>query len=397
MLMKHLSFLLLVIWLAGKSSALADENPFASSSLAVTSGEVSLPLQEWQTVWKAASQASPKSAKKPTVAVALQSAIYSARLEGSLLRCEAVFRLRSFTDEWHTLLLVGGEWNVEALDIPEGIAILRDASGLSVVWEGKANHEIKLPLSLPMTGGAAKVKLIPAPAQRFTLTEIDPSRVLKLNGQLPFRAEGKPSTYVLPAVSGDVTLQLEDAAPAVVDAKLPRYETAQATITKATASTRLVADGSVLHELAYELTHRGTSTWTVPLPDGATLLACQVNGQDERPLQRAPQQLEFPLTGKSSSSTTSKVSLTYHLKLKAWDRVSGEAALVLPQTKLFTQALHWQVELPEGYEIMATEGSVSNTAAANGASVRTAAFKKELFANEAPEVALFYQRIDLAE
>jgi hypothetical protein len=395
--MKHLSFLLLVIWLAGKSSALADENPFASSSLAVTSGEVSLPLQEWQTVWKAASQASPKSAKKPTVAVALQSAIYSARLEGSLLRCEAVFRLRSFTDEWHTLLLVGGEWNVEALDIPEGIAILRDASGLSVVWEGKANHEIKLPLSLPMTGGAAKVKLIPAPAQRFTLTEIDPSRVLKLNGQLPFRAEGKPSTYVLPAVSGDVTLQLEDAAPAVVDAKLPRYETAQATITKATASTRLVADGSVLHELAYELTHRGTSTWTVPLPDGATLLACQVNGQDERPVQRAPQQLEFPLTGKSSSSTTSKVSLTYHLKLKAWDRVSGEAALVLPQTKLFTQALHWQVELPEGYEIMATEGSVSNTAAANGASVRTAAFKKELFANEAPEVALFYQRIDLGE
>jgi len=395
--MKHLSFLLLVIWLAGKSSALADENPFASSSLAVTSGEVSLPLQEWQTVWKAASQASPKSAKKPTVAVALQSAIYSARLEGSLLRCEAVFRLRSFTDDWHTLLLVGGEWNVEALDLPEGIAILRDASGLSVVWEGKANHEIKLPLSLPMTGGAAKVKLIPAPAQRFTLTEIDPSRVLKLNGQLPFRAEGKPSTYVLPAVSGDVTLQLEDAAPAVVDAKLPRYETAQATITKATASTRLVADGSVLHELAYELTHRGTSTWTVPLPDGATLLACQVNGQDERPVQRAPQQLEFPLTGKSSSSTTSKVSLTYHLKLKAWDRVSGEAALVLPQTKLFTQALHWQVELPEGYEIMATEGSVSNTAAANGASVRTAAFKKELFANEAPEMALFYQRIDLGE
>jgi hypothetical protein len=163
------------------------------------------------------------------------------------------------------------------------------------------------------------------------------------------------------------------------------------------ASTRLVADGSVLHDLSYELTHRGTSTWMVPLPDGATLLACQVNGQDERPVQRAPQQLEFSITGKSGSSTSSKVSLTYHLKLKAWDRVSGEAALVLPKTNLFTQALHWQVELPEGYEITATEGSVSNTATANGASVRTAAFKKELFANEAPEVALFYQRIDLAE
>ena len=397
MLMKHLSFLLLVIWLAGKARVLADENPFASSSPAVTSGEVSLPLQDWQTVWKAASQASPKSAKKPVVAVALQSAVYSARLEGELLRCEAVFRLRSFTDDWHALPLVGGEWNLEALDLPEGIAMLRDASGLSVVWEGKACHEIKLPLSLPMTGGAAKVKLIPAPAQQFTLTETDLSRVLKLNGQLPFRAEGKPAIYVLPAAGGEVTLQLEDAAPSVVDAKLPRFETAQATITKATASTRLVADGSVLHELAYELTHRGTSTWIVPLPDGATLLACQVNGQDERPVQRTPQQLEFPLTGKSGSSTTSKVSLTYHLKLKVWDRVSGEAALVLPKTSLFTQALHWQVELPEGYEITATEGSVSNTATANGASVRTAAFKKELFANEAPEVALFYQRIDLAE
>jgi len=394
--MKHLSFLLLVIWLAGKARVLADENPFVLSSPSVTRGEVSLPLQDWQTVWEAASQAYPKSAKKPVVAVALQSAVYSARLEGELLRCEAVFRLRSFTDDWHTLPLVGGEWNLEALDLPEGISMLRDASGLSVVWEGKADHEIKMPLTLLITGGAAKVKLIPAPAQWFTLTGTDASRVLKLNGQLPLRAEGKPLAYVLPAAGGEVTLQLEDASPVVVDAKLPRFETAQATITKATASTRLVADGSVLHEVSCELTHRGTSTWTVPLPEGATLLACQVNCQDERPVQRAPQQLEFSLTGKSGGSTTSHISLTYHLKLKAWDRVSGETSLVLPKTNLFTQALHWQVELPEGYEITATEGSVSNTASASGASVRTAAFKKELFANEAPEVALFYQRIDLA-
>ena len=397
MLMKHLSFLLLVIWLAGKARVLADENPFASSSPSVTSGEVSLPLQDWQTVWKAASQSSPKSANKPAVSVALQSVVYSARLEGELLRCEALFRVRSLTDDWHTLPLVGSEWNLEALELPEGISMVRDASGLSILWEGKVEHEIKLPLSLPIIGGTAKVKLIPAPAQQFTFTETDASRVLKMNGQRPLRVEGKPSTYVLPPTGGEVTLQLEDAAPVVVNAKLPRIETAQATINKLSANTRLVADGSVLHELGYELTHRGTSTWTVDLPSGATLLACKVNGQDERPVQRTPQQLEFSLTGKSGSSTSSTISLTYHLKLKAWDRVSGEAALILPQMNLFTQALHWQVELPDGYEITATEGSVSNTAAAAGASARGVAFKKELFANEAPEVALFYQRIDLAK
>jgi hypothetical protein len=189
-------------------------------------------------------------------------------------------------------------------------------------------------------------------------------------------------------VEGDATIKLGAKS-------LPRIDTAKATIKSFQARTRLQADGAMLHELNYEFEHRGLFTWHIALPVGSRLLSCKVNDAEISPIQRAPLELEFPLTSKGEANTTTKIQLTYHSKGKAWDRVSGSVALELPKTDVFTQAMHWQVELAEGYELTASSESLVLTEAVKpDAPDRTVAFKKELFANEAAGVELFYKHLE---
>lgn len=553
--MRRLLLLLLVVtpWSRG------EENPFLPSP---TKGEVSLPLQDWQTVWKAASTPpAEKPANQPPLGTAVQSIVYTARLEDNTLRCDAVVQLRSFSRDWQSIPVAGGEWTLEPVTPPPGLALVRHEGRLCAVLHGEGDFELKLPLSLPLTEGGATFSLIPAAAQRFTVADVPSGRVLMFNGKAP---AGKDQLCALPAQGGEVVLSLEEPKPPeppppppqpstwaadaqvvalfrdgefecqarlylraakgsglesqlslpaaaqvadvtgddllnwraqrspdggqrlitlrwktadtldrrvtvkytvpqspvagqwslvapqgdekghcvfvtapleglefshatllrqqatrvqawirelanvpellivegeariLLDAKaLPRAEAAKATIAEQRVATRLVADGSVLHEVHYEFNHTGPLVWRFDLPQGATLLACKVNDTDARPVQRAERQLEFALMAKGDNSTTNTISLTWHLKAAAWDKVSGQMTLELPKTDLFNQALHWQVELPEGYDIAATEGL--ERAAAKGGNDRTVAFQKQLFTGEAPGIDLFYQHLDLSE
>ena len=179
---------------------------------------------------------------------------------------------------------------------------------------------------------------------------------------------------------------------------LPRLETAKATISSAEAHTRLTADGSALHDLSYEITHRSALAWTVHVGAAETILRCQINGKDARPVAREKGIMEFSLPSPTEGSQlTTKISISYHRKGAAWDRVSGQTLLELPRTELLTQKLGWQVELPEGYEVAALEGNASPARAeGTGSTDRLAAFQKELFSDEAPAVEIFYQRQDVA-
>ena len=553
--MNRILLLLLVVSSLGR----AEENPFLKSP---AKGEVSLPLQDWQTVWKAASTpVVPKAIPEPPLTAALQSVIYTARLDGGKLSCEAVMQVRSFSEAWQTVPLAGGEWTLEPGPVLAGVALVRQDDQLCAVIHGAGDFELKLAFSLPLTAGGAKFTAVPAAAQRFTLVEAPAGRVLMFNGHPP---GGKDMVCALPAQGGEVILALEEPrppeppapapqpslwaadaqalalfrdgelqyntrlylraakgsgleatlnlpasaqveevtgddlatwrsqrsgdgskrvisvrwktadkldrrlvmrytvpqSPVAVEWKLvapkadetghsafalaplegiefshpalqktassrvlawireaaavpelllvegetsiplmakalPRVEATKATISQMQATTRLVADGSALHELRFEFKHNGPLTWPFTLPKGSTLLACKVNDADARPVQRAESVLEFALPAKGEGSTTSTITLTWHAKGAAWDKVSGQLALDLPKTDVFTQDLNWQIELPEGYDLAATEG-LDRAFVAN-ATDRTVAFKKQLFTNEAPSIELFYQRIDLAQ
>ncbi len=526
-------------------------------------GQVSLPLADWQAVWETASTlVSEKPTPPPVpppVRAAIQSISYTAKLHGDVLQGEAIVSLRSFTSDWQVLPLVGGEWSLEPSAAQDGIALIRQEDCIAALLHGEGAFEIRLPLSLTLLDGRAKFSVMPAAAQRFTLSELPTGKMLMFDGAAPqpgngwcslpakggvvslsleapkpptpppqpstwaadsqivaqfrdgeFRYQARlylrtaqgsgleatlylpanaqvdevmgedfdswrsqrssdglqrqitvrwktgdrldrrlevhytvpqspvavqwslvapqadekghsvfalvplegmefshatlqkvPSSRVLPWIkeaTGGVSelLLVEGDAPVSVSAKsLPRVEAARATVSLQRAQTRLVADGSVLHEMRYEFKHNGPLTWAFDLPNATTLLACKVNDADARPVQRTERQLEFALPAKGDGSTTSTVMLTWHFKGGAWDKVSGQFALDLPKTDLFTQDLQWQIELPEGYDLAAAEGL--DRANVPHTSDRMVAFQKQLFTNEAPGIELFYQRTEITE
>ena len=219
------------------------------------------------------------------------------------------------------------------------------------------------------------------------------------NAAMQKLATSQVTAWVRELIPTPEVLVIESGPDVVLAAKaLPRVESAKATITRAEVKTRLVADGSVLNEVNFEFSHRASLAWLIELPSVEGLLRCQVDDKETRPVLRGKNQLEFSLPpSRDGSPVTSKVSFSYHSKVAAWDRVSGRIELDLPKTEVFVQVLHWLVDLPDGYEMTAaSEGNVS-LGAQKDASDKTVAFQKELFANEAPAVELFYQRLDLAK
>ncbi len=563
--MKHLAVIPLAVLLAGPVLVLAEE----TKPTGPAQGQVTLSLPEWQSVWSAASKPAPAPAAppKPPLQAAVQSAEYHARLEGEVLRCEAVLRVRSFSTDWQIVPLAGGEW---AMEMPKDSAVplVRHENQLCAVLNATGDFELKLPLSLSLGGKTGKFTLIAAAGQKWLLAQPEATRLLLLNGFAFSASHDNELAYDLPPAGGEVMLKLEDAPPPapapppvvapepsqwiadtqavalfqdgiiqyvarvyvrsdkgsgleavlrlpanaqvddvegddvanwrqtraadgsqrlvevrwktrdLLDRKLnlhynipqspvakdwslhapladttgkalfalapqegmefqnagmqklatsqviawiremvttpevlvieggadvtltakalPRVESAKATITKAEVKTRLVADGSVLHEAVFEFSHRAPLAWLIELPSVEGLLRCQVDEKETRPVLRGKNQLEFALPpSRDGSPVISKVAFSYHSKVAAWDRVSGRIELELPKTEVFIQALHWLVDLPDGYEMTAaSEGNVS-LGAQKDSSDRTVAFQKELFANEAPAVELFYQRLEV--
>ncbi len=550
--------------------AVAEDNPFLKNT--PSTGAVSLPLKDWQEVWRAASRpaTTEAAAAKPPMSGMMQSASYAASLESHVLRCDAVFVVKSLSEEWQTVPIAGPEWTVDtAATIPAGVALVRQGGQLCALVHGVADFELKLPLVLPLSvaDDSGSFTLVAAAAQRFVLAPLPDKRVLMLDGRGPAIAASGEQTYALPgkdgavslaviaepaappppppppepstwtadaqiaahyeegslvhaarvflraakgsgleaalllpaaaqvsSVTGDDTLTwklarsddgasrvvhlkwktedrldrkvqmqyalpqspvatqwnlaapaanepgraafalapvegiefshaalvhapgtrvlawIREAAPAseylivegstneALTAKaLPRVESAKATIKSWHAHTRLVDDGSALHQLDYEFEHRGLNNWSLTLPQGATLLACTMNGSDFRPVQRSPLALEFALPAKDESAQTTKLCVTYHMKGKAWDKISGSIESELPKSELFTRTLHWQIEMPDGYELVASGDTLKPAATIDAAAAdRTVAFQKELFTSEPPAIELFYHRLDAA-
>lgn len=553
-----------------------EDNPYLNTSAEVPQdhrGQVTLPLPDWQSVWKAATEATrePTPAAKPPLSATLQSADYRARIDGRVLRCEAAFRVQSFTKEWQVVPLVGGEWLVEPSPQSADVhcTLVRQEQNLCALVQGEGEFDIKLSLLTSLSGSplSGKIGFFPAATQRWSMPQPGAGQVLRIDGAEPVVGSGDEWLYPLPVVESQMTVSLEEAPPplpppappkpstwladsqvaavhsdgwlrctarvfvraddgsglsatlklpaaALVDEVtgddlgewiqrrsadgsqrlvevrwktrdllnrtlnvryalpqspvatewmwfapvadqagravfvmaapegaelqhaslqrmagsqvlawirealsaqelfavegtdsvkvglkvLPRLETARATITNAEGRTRLTADGSALHDLTYEITHRSVLAWTVRVGDAETILRCQVNGTDVRPVAREKGGMEFSLPSPTDGSQlTTKISISYHRKGTAWDRVSGQTLLELPRTDLLTQKLGWQVELPEGYEVAALEGNATPVRAeSGGTTVRLAAFQKELFSDEAPAVEIFYQRKDVA-
>ncbi len=183
----------------------AEENPFLQSH----TPKPALVQQDWGGAWKS-----------PVTAV-LQSATYTARLDGKILRCEAAFKLRSFAEDWQTVPLAGGEWSLDTtVALPASISVVRREDQIAVLIHEAGDLEIRLPLALELSAPPSKFTLLPAAAQRFTIASPPNDHVLTLNDRAPTLNASNELAYVLPPKGGAVVIALADDAVAQPEAQV---------------------------------------------------------------------------------------------------------------------------------------------------------------------------------
>jgi len=189
---------------------------------------------------------------------------------------------------------------------------------------------------------------------------------------------------------------------------LPVLEAMQATVSRAKFETRLVNDGAMLVRAEYHVQQRGGLDWTVNIPASVQILACEVDGEAVKPVRRNENELEFhlkaPTPGKKGGDEGTVVGFSYALQSAAFDPVSGQVTVELPQTDLFIHRLDWDLEIPEIYDAE-VEGNVrqtsghSSTAAdkKDTAGRHSIRLHKELCRGERPAVEIHYRRRGIDE
>ncbi|MFK5922073.1 MAG: hypothetical protein QM496_07825 [Verrucomicrobiota bacterium] len=227
---------------------------------------------------------------------------------------------------------------------------------------------------------------------------------------LEWKGEGISATVAsrrLPQWLGEQVKQVEfvtaeSSGELQIEAKwLPVLETVQATVSQATFSTRLVKDGAMLVEAEYHVQQSGALDWTVDIPSLDQVLRCEVDGQAVKPVRRSENELEFhlkaPTSGDRGDGTV--VRFSYALQSSAFDPVSGQVVVELPQTDLFIHRLDWDLEIPQAYETTAIEGNVQLAPVKVDRKKKEPVVKrhlirlhKELCRGERPSVEVYYRR-----
>jgi hypothetical protein len=197
-------------------------------------------------------------------------------------------------------------------------------------------------------------------------------------------------------VGGASFVTAEGAAQLVLQTHwLPSITTAEAIVSEAKATLRLVADGATQTTISYAIKHQAPLTWQLELPAKVELLSCTAGNGAVQPIQRENGALELTLPTPSGPTTT--VTLVYTAKLKPLDPVSGDVALDLPRTPLFIEHLEWAIAIPSTFEVTAIDGNVSvgESTGTPAHGDRPVALRKDFCRAERPAVSLFYQRLGL--
>ncbi|MBV9876057.1 MAG: hypothetical protein JO025_15115 [Verrucomicrobia bacterium] len=179
--------------------------------------------------------------------------------------------------------------------------------------------------------------------------------------------------------------------PAKVSTRLlPVLKPDNARISTAAYQTSLVPDGSLKCEALFKIEYRSTFSWRFRLPQGSTLLDCQMNSAPASPVVKADGELELsiPAPANSGNFNSLQISITYTAHSSKFEPVEGKLNLSLPSTQLFIERVEWRLYLPDNYEATAFEGNVEPAGEDNTAIV----FKKRLVRAETPNLEVYYRR-----
>lgn len=271
--------------------------------------------------------------------------------------------------------------------------------GLQIEWKtrGLLEREVSISYLLPRRplDRSWKLQAPSAPGEDSTRTRF----IILGSPELSYAAEGLSGPFSPKGLPGTLTGELKGEACYLLDAPttadltvtpLPVVATAEATISESVWAVKLEPDGAMLVEGAMTLEHRGALGLTLEVPEGMTLLACDVGGQAATPVKLGEGKLEVTLP---AAGQKTRVSCSFTGRTAALDPVEGTLELALPKTPLFIRALTWRIDLPRGYQAE-THGNLIRSADAGDPPSRLT-LRKNLCRDERPATAVFYQRSDL--
>lgn len=177
---------------------------------------------------------------------------------------------------------------------------------------------------------------------------------------------------------------------------LPRVETAQAMVSKASYQSRVVQDGALLVQAEFTIQHQSPMTWRVSLPKIDQILSCEINDHAAQPVRRGDDEIEFSLAQPAKGG--SRIAFCFAARVEAFDPVSGRLELTMPKTDLFIHELTWELSIPAEYEAEIQGNVVIDRQ--DPKTVRpphVIPLKKELVRGEHPAVEVHYQRRGLSD
>lgn len=273
------------------------------------------------------------------------------------------------------------------------------ALSLQLEWKtrGQLEREVMISYQLPRRPLDRMWKLHPpagpgedSTLHRFIIVAV-PELTYAAEGLVgPFSPKGLPAGF-MERLEGVNCYQLEAAGAVELTVNpLPVVATAEATVSEAAWSLKLEPDGAMFLEGVMNVEHRGTVGIPLEIPQGLTLLSCEVGGRSLTPVSLGEGKLQISVP---ASSEKTKIFFTFTGRVAVVDPVEGTLALALPRTPVFIRALTWKIELPRGYQAE-THGNLLRLAEPNEAPSRLT-LRKNLCRDERPETQIFYQRSDL--
>ena len=270
---------------------------------------------------------------------------------------------------------------------------------LEIAWqsEGLANRliEVSYEIPRPLNQGVWKLNLpslIDPLKTRGTVLLVPPDE-LDLAAPDHTVLDQRTPAWMEEDVAGSSAIVIElpeEQSLSLTATPKERLPVALLTIKKALYETQIVKGGELLTDCVLVIEHEKSASWSFGLPEGATLLACEIDGSPVSPILRGDAMLEVAL---KNPEGVSNVTLSFTAKTAAFNPVEGSTALSLLQTETFCHTQSWAIELPLEYEATAIEGNIPFNP--EPPKDRRLHLLKQLSRGETPSAQIYYRKKSL--
>jgi len=190
--------------------------------------EVTIPYQELKLLLEAAQKGqSLQPESSPPVRASLSSARYRLDLSTGTPKLSAEFEAKTFIDDWHRVILLGGDSILETSETstPQSSVINHDNEYVMLI-KGAGTFSAKVSLACPnpnewQRGGDFLLSPAPATVGELRVTGLPKGKTIRIDGLTPSTTGTGEMVFALPGKKVALELKLEDAVPNTSQAIVP--------------------------------------------------------------------------------------------------------------------------------------------------------------------------------